>query len=136
MLTAFVTCSSGGTLPVSIPAAERLGVRKGVYSFTLPLGSNVNMGGTGIYIGAATVFVANVTGTDLSLTQIVTVSAVGVLASIGTAGVPGEGLIMLNVTGYLTCTRVVAKTEPGMLAEPEAAADTARSDGADSPPQT
>lgn len=167
MLTAFVTRSSGGTLPVSIQAAERLGVRKGVYSFTLPLGSNVNMDGTAIYVGAATVFVANVTGTDLSLTQIVTVAAVGVLASIGTAGVPGAGLIMLtmavtaaglpmapvalvagidaildmgrtmlNVTGDLTCTRVVAKTEPGMLAEPEAAADTARSDGADSPPQT
>ncbi|WP_260072801.1 dicarboxylate/amino acid:cation symporter [Nesterenkonia massiliensis] len=46
------------------------------------------------------------------------------------------GRTMLNVTGDLTCTRVVAKTEPGMLAEPEAAADTARSDGADSPPQT
>ncbi|WP_044493270.1 cation:dicarboxylate symporter family transporter [Nesterenkonia massiliensis] len=110
MLTAFVTRSSGGTLPVGIQAAERLGVRKGVYSFTLPLGSNVNIDGTAIYVGAATVFVANVTGTDLSLTQI--------------------------VTGDLTCTRVVAKTEPGMLAEPEAAADTARSDGADSPPQT
>lgn len=167
MLTAFVTRSSGGTLPVSIQAAERLGVRKGVYSFTLPLGSNVNMDGTAIYVGAATVFVANVTGTDLSLTQIVTVAAVGVLASIGTAGVPGAGLIMLtmtvtaaglpmapvalvagidaildmgrtmlNVTGDLTCTRVVAKTEPGMLAEPVAAADTARPDGADSPPQT
>ncbi len=167
MLTSFVTRSSGGTLPVSIQAAERLGVRKGVYSFTLPLGSNVNMDGTAIYVGAATVFVANVTGTDLSLTQIVTVAAVGVLASIGTAGVPGAGLIMLtmtvtaaglpmapvalvagidaildmgrtmlNVTGDLTCTRVVAKTEPGMLAEPVAAADTARPDGADSPPQT
>lgn len=146
MLTAFVTRSSGGTLPVSIAAAERLGVGRGVYSFTLPLGSSVNMDGTAIYVGAATVFVANVTGTDLSLTQIATVAAVGVLASIGTAGVPGAGLIMLtmavtaaglpmapvalvagidalldmgrtmlNVTGDLTCTRVIASTEPGML---------------------
>lgn len=149
MLTAFVTRSSGGTLPVSTQAAERLGVKKGVYSFTLPLGSTINMDGTAIYVGAATVFVANVTGTELSLTQIATVAAVGVLASIGTAGVPGAGLIMLtmavtaaglpmapvalvagidaildmgrtmcNVTGDLAGTRMIAKTEPGMLEEP------------------
>ena len=148
MLTAFVTRSSGGTLPVSTQAAERLGVRKGVYSFTLPLGATVNMDGTAIYVGAATVFVANVTGTELTLTQLATVAAVGVLASIGTAGVPGAGLIMLtmavtaaglpmapvalvagidaildmgrtmnNVTGDLAGTRIIAKTEPGMLVE-------------------
>ncbi|WP_022872948.1 dicarboxylate/amino acid:cation symporter [Nesterenkonia alba] len=150
MLTAFVTRSSGGTLPVSTQAAERLGVRRGVYSFTLPLGATVNMDGTAIYVGAATVFVANVTGTELSLTQLVTVAAVGVLASIGTAGVPGAGLIMLtmavtaaglpmapvalvagidaildmgrtmnNVTGDLAGTRIIAKTEPGMLVDPD-----------------
>lgn len=150
MVTAFVSRSSGGTLPVSTQAAERLGVKKGVYSFTLPLGSTINMDGTAIYVGAATVFVANVTGTELSLMQIVTVVAVGVLASVGTAGVPGAGLIMLtmavtaaglpmapvalvagidaildmgrtmcNVTGDLAGTRMIAKTEPGMLEDPE-----------------
>lgn len=151
MLTGFVTRSSSGTLPVTIQAAERLGVRKGVYSFTLPLGATINMDGTAIYVGAATVFIANVTGTQLTLTQLVTVAAVGVLASIGTAGVPGAGLIMLtmavtaaglpmapvalvagidaildmartlcNVTGDLTGTRIIAKTEPGMLVDPDA----------------
>lgn len=98
MLTAFVTRSSGGTLPVSTRAAQKLGVRKGVYSFTLPFGATVNMDGTAIYVGAATVFVADVTGTDLTVMQIVTIALVGVLASIGTAGVPGAGLIMLTMT--------------------------------------
>ncbi|MDZ5077667.1 dicarboxylate/amino acid:cation symporter [Nesterenkonia sp. HG001] len=151
MLTGFVTRSSSGTLPVSIRAAERLGVRKGVYSFTLPLGATINMDGTAIYVGAATVFIANVTGTQLTLTQLATVAAVGVLASIGTAGVPGAGLIMLtmavtaaglpmapvalvagidaildmgrtlcNVAGDLTGTRIIAKSEPGMLVDPDA----------------
>lgn len=151
MLTGFVTRSSGGTLPVTTRAAERLGVRRGVYSFTLPLGATVNMDGTAIYVGAATVFVANVTGAELTLTQLATVAAVGVLASIGTAGVPGAGLIMLtmavtaaglpmapvalvagidavldmgrtmcNVTGDLAGTRVIAKTEKGMLVDPDA----------------
>ncbi|MDO5492804.1 MAG: dicarboxylate/amino acid:cation symporter [Nesterenkonia sp.] len=98
MLTAFVTRSSGGTLPVTTRAAQQLGIRKGVYSFTLPFGATVNMDGTAIYVGAATVFVANVTGTDLTVMQIVTIALVGVLASIGTAGVPGAGLIMLTMT--------------------------------------
>ncbi|MDR8020434.1 dicarboxylate/amino acid:cation symporter [Nesterenkonia aerolata] len=98
MLTAFVTRSSGGTLPVSTQAAQQLGVRKSVYSFTLPFGATVNMDGTAIYVGAATVFVANVTGTELTLLQLVTIALVGVLASIGTAGVPGAGLIMLTMT--------------------------------------
>lgn len=151
MLTGFVTRSSSGTLPVTTQAAERLGVRRGVYSFTLPLGATINMDGTAIYVGAATVFIANVTGTQLTLTQLATVAAVGVLASIGTAGVPGAGLIMLtmavtaaglpmapvalvagidaildmartlcNVTGDLTGTRIIAKTEPGMLVDPDA----------------
>lgn len=148
MLTGFVTRSSSGTLPVTSQAAEKLGVGKGVYSFTLPLGATINMDGTAIYVGAATVFVADVTGAQLTLAQLATVAAVGVLASVGTAGVPGAGLIMLtmavtsaglpmgpvalvagidaildmgrtvcNVTGDLTGTRVIAKSEKGMLAE-------------------
>lgn len=97
MLTAFVTRSSNGTLPVSTRAAEKMGVKEGVYGFTLPLGATVNMDGTAIYVGAATVFVANVAGVDLTAAQLVTVVLTGVLASIGTAGVPGAGLIMLSM---------------------------------------
>ncbi|RKS08814.1 Na+/H+-dicarboxylate symporter [Nocardiopsis sp. Huas11] len=97
MLTAFVTRSSSGTLPVTSRAAERLGVREGVYGFSLPLGATINMDGTAIYVGAATVFVANVAGVELTLAQLGTVVVVGVLASVGTAGVPGAGLLMLSM---------------------------------------
>ncbi|GAB3728694.1 dicarboxylate/amino acid:cation symporter [Nocardiopsis nanhaiensis] len=97
MLTAFVTRSSNGTLPVSTRAADRMGVKEGVYGFTLPLGATINMDGTAIYVGAATVFVANIAGVDLTIGQLATVVLTGVLASIGTAGVPGAGLIMLSM---------------------------------------
>lgn len=97
MVTAFVTRSSNGTLPVSTAAAKRMGVREGVYGFSLPLGATINMDGTAIYVGAATVFVANVAGESLTLGQLATVVLVGVLASIGTAGVPGAGLVMLTM---------------------------------------
>lgn len=98
VLTGFVTRSSSGTLPVTTRAAERMGVKEGVYGFTLPLGAAINMDGTAIYVGAATVFVANITGVELTLGQIATVVLIGVLASIGTAGVPGAGLLMLSMT--------------------------------------
>ena len=97
MVTAFVTRSSNGTLPVTTAAAEKLGVHKGVYGFSLPLGATVNMDGTAIYVGAATVFVANIAGVSLSPSQFFTVVLIGVLASIGTAGVPGAGLLMLTM---------------------------------------
>lgn len=97
MATAFVTRSSSGTLPVSTQAAENMGVKEGVYGFSLPLGATINMDGTALYVGAATIFVANVAGVDLSFGQILGVVLVGVLASIGTAGVPGAGLIMLSL---------------------------------------
>ena len=97
MVTAFVTRSSNGTLPVTTAAAERLGVHKGVYGFSLPLGATINMDGTAIYVGAATVFVANIAGVTLTPGQLVTVVLIGVLASIGTAGVPGAGLLMLTM---------------------------------------
>ncbi|WP_433913721.1 dicarboxylate/amino acid:cation symporter [Brevibacterium litoralis] len=97
MLTAFVTRSSGGTLPVTMRAADRLGIRESTYGFTLPLGTTINMDGTALYVGAAVVFVSNVAGVDLSIAELVSVALVGVLASIGTAGVPGAGLIMLTL---------------------------------------
>lgn len=96
MAVAFSTSSSSGTLPVSMKAAQDgLGVPKEVSSFVQPLGATVNMDGTAIMQGVATVFIAQITGTDLSLSQIAMVVATATVASIGTAGVPGVGLIML-----------------------------------------
>ncbi|WHS35825.1 dicarboxylate/amino acid:cation symporter [Auritidibacter ignavus] len=97
MLTGFVTRSSSGTLPVSSRAAEKLGIPQSTYSLTLPLGATINMDGTAIYVGASVVFVADAMGTTLSATEIISVILVGVLASIGTAGVPGAGIIMLTM---------------------------------------
>jgi Na+/H+-dicarboxylate symporter len=95
-LTAFVTRSSGGTLPVSMDTAERkMGISKGVYSFTLPLGATINMDGTTIYLGVCATFIANAVGMPLDASQQMTVIITAVLASIGTAGVPGAGAIML-----------------------------------------
>lgn len=150
MLTAYVTRSSSGTLPVTMRAAEKLGIKEGIHGFSLPLGATINMDGTALYVGVSTLFVANVAGVDLSFIQILQVIAVGTLASIGTAGVPGAGLIMLslaitqvglpfaavalvagvdalldmartmcNVTGDLTGTRIVAKTEGGLVDDSE-----------------
>ncbi|ASJ21249.1 dicarboxylate/amino acid:cation symporter [Brachyspira hampsonii] len=94
--TAFVTRSSNGTLPISMKIAdEKMGIQKGVYSFTLPLGATINMDGTTIYLGICAIFIANATGHFLNFSSELTIIAVSVLASIGTAGVPGAGSIML-----------------------------------------
>ena len=150
MLTAFVTRSSSGTLPVTMRVAdEEMGVDRGIYSFTLPLGATINMDGTALYQGVTVLFVANAIGHPLTLSQQLIVVLTAVLASIGTAGVPGAGAIMLamvlqsvgldltagspvalayamilgidaildmgrtmvNVTGDLAGTTIVAKTE-------------------------
>jgi len=92
---AFSSASSVGTLPFNMEATQRLGVRKEVSSFVLPLGATINMDGTAIYQGVCVVFIARIFGVDLSLTQQLTVVLTSVLASIGTAGVPGSGMIML-----------------------------------------
>jgi Na+/H+-dicarboxylate symporter len=96
MSVAFSTSSSNATLPISMEVAqERLKVSKSVSSFVQPLGATINMDGTAIMQGVATVFIAQVYGIDLTLEQLVTVVLTAVLASIGTAGVPGVGLILL-----------------------------------------
>lgn len=97
MVMAFVTRSSGGTLPVSMRAADKMGIDEGVYGFTLPLGATINMDGTALYVGASVIFVANVAGVELSFGELISVALVGVIASVGTAGVPGAGLIMLSL---------------------------------------
>jgi Na+/H+-dicarboxylate symporter len=96
VIFAFSTASSSATLPVTIETAIRkLGVNNSVASFTLPLGANINMDGTAIMQGVATVFIAQVYGVDLSVSDYLLVVLTATLASIGTAGVPGVGLIML-----------------------------------------
>ncbi len=95
MLFAFTSTSSAATLPVSTECADELGVRKDISSFVLPLGSTINMDGTAIYQCVATVFLASLCGMDLTLSQMVTVVVTATLASIGTAGVSGAGMIML-----------------------------------------
>ncbi|WP_059172876.1 dicarboxylate/amino acid:cation symporter [Bacillus sp. FJAT-27445] len=96
MGVAFSTSSSNATLPVSMEAAQKnLKVPKSISSFVQPLGATINMDGTAIMQGVATIFIAQVYNVDLSMTQILTVIVTAVLASIGTAGVPGVGLVML-----------------------------------------
>ena len=98
MLVAFSTCSSGATLPVTMKCTqENLGVRKDISSFCLPLGATVNMDGTAIYCGLAALFVAQAYGIELNAGQYMTIILTGTLASIGAAGVPGAGLIMLTL---------------------------------------
>ncbi|MDX8388636.1 MAG: dicarboxylate/amino acid:cation symporter [Ghiorsea sp.] len=93
---AFSTSSSNATIPVTLQTVEkRLGVDGSIASFTVPFGATINMDGTAIMQGVATVFIANVYGIDLGLMGYLTVIGMSVLASIGTAGVPGVGLIML-----------------------------------------
>jgi Na+/H+-dicarboxylate symporter len=95
-LTGFVTRSSNGSLPVNMEAAKRLGVPRDVYSFALPLGATINMDGTAVYQGVCATFIAwTVWGHGLSPEQMGIVVVTGTLASIGTAGIPGAGAIML-----------------------------------------
>ena len=96
MLFAFSTSSSNATIPVTLTTARnRLGADNSFASFTIPLGATVNMDGTAIMQGIATVFIAQAYGLELSMIQYVSVVATATLASIGTAGVPGVGLITL-----------------------------------------
>lgn len=93
---AFSTASSNATIPITLQVVEqRLGVNNATAAFTVPLGATINMDGTAIMQGVATVFIANVYGIDLAITDYLTVVGMSILASIGTAGVPGVGLIML-----------------------------------------
>lgn len=98
MMVAFSTSSSSATLPVTMETVEKdLGVSNDVCSFTLPLGATINMDGTSIMQGVATVFIAQVFGVDLSIQALMMVILTATLASVGTAGVPGVGLITLSM---------------------------------------
>lgn len=95
MIMAFSSASSVGTLPLNMECAEKLGAKRDVASFVLPLGATINMDGTAIYQGVCAVFIASCFGIDLTLTQMLTIVLTATLASVGTAGVPGSGMIML-----------------------------------------
>lgn len=98
MMFAFSTASSNATLPVTMKnVVENLGVRKNVAAFTIPLGATINMDGTAIMQGVATVFISQAYNVPIDLAGYLTVIVTATLASIGTAGVPGVGLIMLTM---------------------------------------
>ena len=98
LAVAFSTSSSSGTLPVSIECARKnLGVSQGVAGFVLPVGATINMDGTAIYQGVLALFIAQAFGIDLNAGQYLMIILTATLASVGTAGVPGAGLIMLGL---------------------------------------
>lgn len=98
LVVAYSSASSSGTLPVSLRCAQKnLGVSEGVSGFVLPVGATINMDGTAIYQGVVALFIAQLVGVDLTLMDYGMIIVTGTLASIGTAGVPGAGLVMLSI---------------------------------------
>jgi Na+/H+-dicarboxylate symporter len=95
IMMAFSSASSVGTLPLNLECCEKLGADREVASFVLPLGATINMDGTAIYQGVCAVFIASCFGISLTLSQMVTIVLTATLASVGTAGVPGAGMVML-----------------------------------------
>ena len=95
IMMAFSSASSVGTLPMNMECSQKLGADKEVTSFVLPLGATINMDGTAIYQGVCAVFIASCFGIELTLVQMLTIVLTATLASIGTAGVPGAGMVML-----------------------------------------
>lgn len=97
MLTAFTTTSSNATLPINIECCNDMGAEPEISSFVLPLGATINMDGTAIYQAVCAVFIACCYGIDLTLGQMAMIVLTATLASIGTAGVSGAGMIMLSM---------------------------------------
>ena len=95
MMMAFSSASSVGTLPLNMECSESLGADKEISSFVLPLGATINMDGTAIYQGVCAVFIASCFGISLTFSQMLTIVLTATLASVGTAGVPGAGMVML-----------------------------------------
>lgn len=93
----FSTASSNASVPVSLEVMEELGVGKSTRSFTIPMGATINMDGTAIMQGIASLFIAQIYGIELGINAMVTIVLTATLASIGTAGVPGVGMIMLSM---------------------------------------
>lgn len=95
MIFAFTSTSSAATIPLSKECADKMGAENDVSSFVIPLGATINMDGTAIYQCVATIFLATCCGMTLTLGQMITIVVTATLASIGTAGTPGAGMIML-----------------------------------------
>ncbi len=95
MIFAFSSASSVGTLPINMKGCEKMGADKEITSFVLPLGATINMDGTAIYQGVCAIFIASCYGVQLTFPQMITIVLTATLASIGTAGVPGAGMVML-----------------------------------------
>ena len=93
----FSTASSNASVPASLEIMEELGVSKSVRSFTIPMGATINMDGTAIMQGIAALFIAQIYNIDLGINDMITIVLTATLASIGTAGVPGVGMIMLSM---------------------------------------
>ena len=96
-LTAFFTRSSAANIPVNMSLCEKLGLDKDIYSVSIPLGATINMDGTAIYQGVCAIFIAACYGIQLTFPQMITIVLTATLASIGTAGVPGAGMVMLTM---------------------------------------
>lgn len=92
---AFSSASSVGTLPLNMKCTRKLGASKEISSFVLPLGATINMDGTAIYQGVCAIFIAACYGIDLTFAQMISIVLTATLASVGTAGVPGAGVVML-----------------------------------------
>ena len=95
IMFAFSSASSVGTLPINMDCSEKLGADRSISSFVLPLGATINMDGTAIYQGVCAIFIASCFGITLTFPQMLTIVLTATLASIGTAGVPGAGMVML-----------------------------------------
>ena len=94
-ITAFFTRSSAANIPVNMELCKKLGLDEDTYSISIPLGATINMDGTAIYQGICAIFIASCYGIHLTLSQMLTIVLTATLASIGTAGVPGAGMVML-----------------------------------------
>lgn len=94
---AFSTCSSSASLPVALECVDRMGVHPSIANFMLPLGTTINMNGAAIFQGMSALFLCQAYGIELSIHQIVTLVSVATLSSVGSAGIPGTGFIMLSV---------------------------------------
>jgi Na+/H+-dicarboxylate symporter len=95
MIFAFSSTSSVATLPITLECVENMGGKKDIASFVLPLGATINMDGTAIYMGVTSIFIATCYGINLTIGQMISIILTATLASIGTAGVSGAGMIML-----------------------------------------
>ncbi len=97
LIVAFTTCSSAAALPSNMASAEKLGASRVVSSFSMPLGNTINMDGTSLYMGICAIFVSQVYGMDLALSDQITIVLMAILAAVGTMGVPGAGLVMMSI---------------------------------------